>query len=109
METRRENMNKHEAPRGGLQLSLRHLLCFSILLDGTGASLGAQLIKNPPANAGDTRDVGSVPGSGRSAGGGNANRSSVLAGKFHKPVGYIPRGHKASDMTERTGMHTKWN
>lgn len=49
METRRENMNKHEAPRGGLQLSPRHLLCFSILLNGTGASLGAQLIKNPSA------------------------------------------------------------
>ena len=24
-------------------------------------------------------------------------------------VGYIPQGHKASDMTERTGMHAKWN
>ena len=28
--------------------------------------------KNPPANAGDTRDVGSVPGSGRSPGEGNS-------------------------------------
>ena len=27
--------------------------------------------KNPPANAGDTRDMGSVPGSGRSPGEGN--------------------------------------
>ena len=25
-------------------------------------------VKNPPANAGDSRDVGSIPGSGRSAG-----------------------------------------
>ena len=30
-------------------------------------------IKNPPANAGDLRDVGLIPGSGRSPGGGNGN------------------------------------
>ena len=29
--------------------------------------------KNPPANAGDTRDTGSIPGSGRSPGGGHGN------------------------------------
>jgi len=29
--------------------------------------------KNPPANAGDTRDVGSIPGSGRFPEGGNGN------------------------------------
>ena len=28
---------------------------------------------NPPANAGDTRAAGSIPGSGRSPGGGNGN------------------------------------
>ena len=28
--------------------------------------------KNPPANAGDTRGMNSIPGSGRSAGGGGA-------------------------------------
>ena len=34
----------------------------------------ALLVKNPPANAGrDPRDVGSIPGSGRSPEGGNAN------------------------------------
>ena len=31
------------------------------------------MVKNPPANAGDTRDMGSIPGSGRSPGGGNGN------------------------------------
>ena len=31
------------------------------------------MVKNPPANAGDAGDVGSVPGSGRSAGVGNGN------------------------------------
>ena len=33
----------------------------------------ALVVKNPPANAGDRRDAGSVPGSGRSPGGGHGN------------------------------------
>ena len=33
----------------------------------------AQLVKNLPANEGDTRDVGLIPGSGRSPGEGNGN------------------------------------
>ena len=35
--------------------------------------------KNPPANAGESRDVGSIPGSGRSPGGGKATHSNILA------------------------------
>ena len=31
------------------------------------------VVKNPPANAGDARDVGLMPGSGRSPGVGNGN------------------------------------
>ena len=31
------------------------------------------MVKNPPANAGDIRDVGSVLGLGRSPGGGHGN------------------------------------
>ena len=31
------------------------------------------VVKNPPADAGDARDVGSIPGLGRSPGGGNGN------------------------------------
>ena len=38
-----------------------------------GASWVALVVKNPPANAGDIRDVGSIPGSGRSPGGGHGN------------------------------------
>ena len=33
--------------------------------------LGGSVVKNPPANAGDTGDVGLIPGSGRSPGGRN--------------------------------------
>jgi len=34
---------------------------------------GGAVVKNPPASAGDTGDVGLTPGSGRSPGGGNGN------------------------------------
>ena len=34
---------------------------------------GGTVMKNPPANAGDARDVSSIPGSGRSPGGGDGN------------------------------------
>ena len=37
------------------------------------ASQAALVVKNPPANAGDIRDMGSIPGSG------NATHSSILA------------------------------
>ena len=33
----------------------------------------AQWVKNSPANAGDTGDIGSIPGSGRTSGEGNDN------------------------------------
>ena len=33
----------------------------------------AIVVKNPPANAGDIRDIGSIPGLGRSPGGGHGN------------------------------------
>ena len=31
------------------------------------------MVKNPPANAGDVRDAGSIPGSGRTPGKGHGN------------------------------------
>ena len=48
------------------------------------------MVKNPPANAGDARDVGSIPGSERSPGEGMAKHSSILAWKIpcaEKPGG----------------------
>ena len=38
----------------------------------------ALVVKNRPANAGDIRDVGSIPGSARSPGEGNGTHSSIL-------------------------------
>ena len=37
------------------------------------ASQVSLVVKNPPANAGDIRDVSLIPGSGRSPGGGHNN------------------------------------
>ena len=37
------------------------------------ASQVAPVVKNPPANAGGAGDVGLIPGSGRSSGGGNGS------------------------------------
>ena len=45
---------------------------YKILL-GNWAALVAIVVRNPPANAGDIREVGSIPGLGRSPGGGHGN------------------------------------
>ena len=62
------------------------------------------VVKNLPANAGDTRDARSIPGSGRSPEGGNGNPTPVfLLGKSHGQrslVSYSSWGHKESDTTE---------
>ena len=39
---------------------------------------GGAMVKNPLANAGDAGDKGSVPGLGRSPGGGMATHSSIF-------------------------------
>ena len=43
------------------------------MLLGNRASQVALVLKNPPATAGDIRDVGLIPGYGRSPGGGHSN------------------------------------
>ena len=46
---------------------------FTVLYYKIRTSQVAPVVKNPPANAGDVRDTGSVPGWGRSPGGGHGN------------------------------------
>ena len=54
--------------------SVKHDLCvFALSSLSLGASPVLLVVKNPPANAGDIRDSGSMPGSGRSPGEGNGN------------------------------------
>ena len=64
------------------------------------------VIKNPPANAGDTRDAGSVPEWGSSPGRGHGNplQYSCLENPHGQRslAGYSPRGRKESDTTEVT-------
>ena len=57
----------------------------------------ALVVKNPPTNAGDPGDTGSIPGLGRSPGEGNGNPLCILAweipwaeetGWVHKTVGH---------------------
>ena len=38
-----------------------------------GSFSGGSVVRNPPANIGDPRDASSIPGSGRSPGGGKGN------------------------------------
>ena len=66
------------------------------------------VVKNPPANAGDARDLGMIPGLGRSPGEGNGNLLPVfLFGKFHGQrtlLGYSLCSHKGSNTTEHAIM-----
>ena len=57
------------------------------------------VVKNPPANAEDIRDVGLIPGLGRSPGRGNDNplQYSCLENPMERGgslAGYSPLGHR---------------
>ena len=59
-----------------------------------------KVIKNSPANAGNIRDMGSIPGWGRSPEEGMATYSSILAWRILRIE--EPQGLKESDTTEVT-------
>ena len=69
----------HSGGRQGLisrmQVNKRHLAIRTGMPDWSPTSRGsshvALVVKNPPANAGDVRDIGLIPGSGRSPEEGN--------------------------------------
>ena len=67
-----------------------------------------QLIKNLPASAGDTRDVGLIPGSGRSSGVGNGNplQYSCLENSMDRGAweATVHGGHQELDTTEHTRL-----
>ena len=67
------------------------------------------VVKNLPANTGDIRDMGRIPGLGRFPGGGHGNslQYSCLENSMKRDlVGYSPWGCKESDTTEVT-QHTR--
>ena len=81
----------------------------NVVFDGMSNEIqdfpGGLVVKNQPAIAGDERDSGSIPESGRFPVEGNEPILVFLPGKFHGQsnlVGYCPRGGKESDMTEHT-------
>ena len=64
------------------------------------------MVKNPPANSGDKRDVDLIPGVGRSPGRRNVNslQYSCLENPYGQRslAGYSSQGHKESDTTDGT-------
>ena len=63
------------------------------------------MVKNPSANAGDIRDAGLIPGSGRSSGEGNGNplqysclENPVDRGAWRATVHGVRVGHDCSDL-----------
>ena len=78
----------------------RAILCCDI-----GASQVALVVKNPPANAEDIRNAGSMPGTGRSPGGGHVNslQYSCLENFMDSEAWQATvHGVSQSDMTEAT-------
>ena len=65
-----------------------------------GASQGVLVVKNPPANGGDIRDAGLIPGSGRSPGIGHGNplQYSCLENPMDRGDWWL----------QRTGLQKSW-
>ena len=65
------------------------------------------MVKNPPANAGDSGDTGPIPGLGRSPGGGHGNslQYSCLENPMDRGAWWATvHGVPESDMTEDTHL-----
>ena len=69
----------------------------------SGRNMAIVMAKNLPANAEDRRDVGSIPGPGRSPGGGHGNplQYSCLDNPMDSGADYTPWGRKELDTAER--------
>ena len=68
----------------------------------------ALVVKNLCANAGDSRDMGSIPGLGSPRGGSGNPVQHSLPGESHRErslAGYSPWGHKESDTAEQLSSY----
>ena len=69
-----------------------------------------QVVKNPPASAGDIRDPGSIPGLGKSPGGGHGNplQCSCLETPMDRGAwqATVPRVTKSQTRLKQLSMHT---
>ena len=68
------------------------------------------MVKNLPANTGGSRDTSSIPGSGRSPGGGNGNplqyaclENSMDRGAWHVTVRGVTKGQ--TGLSDFTSLH----
>ena len=85
------------APPSGIHGALTSLLGFS----------GCAVVKNPPANGGNARDVSSIPGSGKSPGirKGNPLQYSGLENSIDREV-WCATVHGVTETWTRLSMHT---
>ena len=83
------------------------------ILEWVAISFSKEVVKNPPANAGNAGDVGSIPGRGRSSGGGHGNplQYSFLENPMDRGTwqSIVHRVAKSRTWLEWLSMHThKW-
>ena len=66
------------------------------------------MVKNPPADEGDIRDVGSIPGSGRSPGGGHSNplQNSCLENPMDRRAWWATVVSQSRTQLMMLSMHT---
>ena len=98
--TRKDMRNSLRSPSNGWI----HVSYCVVYGHSVWASQAVLVVRNPPANAGDVRGVASVPGSGRSPGGGHG--SPLQYSGLENPQGqrgawgYSPWGHTELDTTK---------
>ena len=83
------------------------------ILEWVAISFSKEVVNNPPANAGNAGDVGSIPGWGRSPGGGHGNplQYSFLENPMDRGTwqAIVHRVAKSWTWLEWLSMHThKW-
>ena len=79
------------------------------------ASQVALVVKKPPANAGDIRDMGSIPGSGRSPGEGHSNllqysclENPMDRGAWQAAVHWVTQTQSWTQL-KRLSTHALWD
>ena len=96
-----------------LQMALFHsfngwVICYYIHVPCLCGFPSGSVDKEPACNAGDAGDVGSIPWSGRSPGGGHGDpiQCSCLENSMDRGAWWATvHGHKESDMTENARPH----
>ena len=95
------------SPRGRKELDTTERLHFHLLFEGFPSGASG---RESACNAGHLRDVGLIPGLGRSSGGGHDKPFQYIClenATDRSLAGYAPEGRKESDMTEGTS-HSVW-